>query len=667
MHIYPNFRLTLLNINQISLMRMKKIFLSAIGLLSVAAAVNAQTTILTQDFESGSPPSGWTRTQNTPSVGFEFGTALGSSYFPISAHTRYAVSNDDAHDDNSTAANVADRDRLISPAMDLTPYASSGVVATFAYISPGNYGSTAHVEVSTDGGTTWTNVSTLTPSAAWATANVSLSAYTGSSSVLMCFRHNDNGYWADGFGVDDVTVKSLASNDAAVLSVNNGPFMAAGSVNIEADVMNAGAGTISSVTLEYSIDGGAYVSASMTGLSIASLATSTLTHPTAATLTVGSHNVCVRTTTVNGTTDPVTSNNESCSSISVLSSIPTKRTILEDHTGAWCQFCPDGTVVAEEVKTTYANAIVVAVHNSDAMDIPDGNTISAEYISGYPGGTIDHFYWTDNSSVEQNRGEWVGRVGDRLDMVAPVSVSMSNASYNAATREFTCDVNANWVGSASGDLRLNLYVLEDNCTGTGTGWNQVNYYNTVAGHPYYGAGNPIVGFVHNDVLRAMAGGAWGQSGSVPASVNDGDVSTHTFTTTFDASWDIAEIKIVAVVQRYDSDPNNREIFNSFEEDFEVLTGIDNEVVNGAYVAPNPFNESTSINFTLLAASEVNVTVMDLQGRTVANLFNGNMGSGAQQVMWNGTADNGASAANGVYMVRIQTGEHTLVQKVVLNR
>src|SRR5689334_534583 len=87
--------------------------------------VFSQTIILTEDFEVGFPPTGWNRTQNTPSIGWDFGLSLGSVYVNIPPHTRYACSNDDAHDDNSHLVNVADVDRLISPTFDLTPYSST--------------------------------------------------------------------------------------------------------------------------------------------------------------------------------------------------------------------------------------------------------------------------------------------------------------------------------------------------------------------------------------------------------------------------------------------------------------------------------------------------------------------------------------------------------------
>jgi len=100
-------------------------------LVLVTLPCGGQTLVLSEDFEGTIPPTGWSRSQNTPSVGWVFGTDLGSQFFAIPSHSTYAASNDDANDDNTTNLNLADQDRLISPVLDLTPYASTGVILEF--------------------------------------------------------------------------------------------------------------------------------------------------------------------------------------------------------------------------------------------------------------------------------------------------------------------------------------------------------------------------------------------------------------------------------------------------------------------------------------------------------------------------------------------------------
>jgi len=65
--------------------------------------------------------------------------------------------------------------------------------------------------------------------------------------------------------------------------------------------------------------------------------------------------------------------------------------------------------------------------------------------------------------------------------------------------------------------------------------------------------------------------------------------------------------------------------------------------------PNPFNPSTTINFTLARSSEVNLTVYDLNGRKVAELLNGNnFTQGSHNLSFDAS-----NLASGVYIYRLK--------------
>jgi len=65
--------------------------------------------------------------------------------------------------------------------------------------------------------------------------------------------------------------------------------------------------------------------------------------------------------------------------------------------------------------------------------------------------------------------------------------------------------------------------------------------------------------------------------------------------------------------------------------------------------PNPFNPSTTINFTLARSSEVNLTVYDLNGRKVAELLNGNnFTQGSHDLSFDAS-----NLASGVYIYRLK--------------
>jgi hypothetical protein len=81
-------------------------------------------------------------------------------------------------------------------------------------------------------------------------------------------------------------------------------------------------------------------------------------------------------------------------------------------------------------------------------------------------------------------------------------------------------------------------------------------------------------------------------------------------------------------------------------------------LNNAY--PNPFNPTTTLNFSVPSDMNVTLAVYDMRGRLVDELVNDVHGRGIHQVVWN--ADQYAS---GVYMVRLITGSTMQVQKIML--
>lgn len=66
-----------------------------------------------------------------------------------------------------------------------------------------------------------------------------------------------------------------------------------------------------------------------------------------------------------------------------------QKVLIEEHTGAWCGWCPDGHVVLGDVLANHPEAIGVMVHNNDGMDCAGGNTLSAFYVSGFPTATLN--------------------------------------------------------------------------------------------------------------------------------------------------------------------------------------------------------------------------------------------------------------------------------------
>ncbi|MCF8241654.1 MAG: T9SS type A sorting domain-containing protein [Melioribacteraceae bacterium] len=83
---------------------------------------------------------------------------------------------------------------------------------------------------------------------------------------------------------------------------------------------------------------------------------------------------------------------------------------------------------------------------------------------------------------------------------------------------------------------------------------------------------------------------------------------------------------------------------------------------GAY--PNPFNPSTTIEYTLKKDSPVTLKVYDILGSEVATLVNREEPAGRYSVIFNAAAINGG-LPSGVYIYRFQAGEYSDVKKMLL--
>jgi hypothetical protein len=84
-------------------------------------------------------------------------------------------------------------------------------------------------------------------------------------------------------------------------------------------------------------------------------------------------------------------------------------------------------------------------------------------------------------------------------------------------------------------------------------------------------------------------------------------------------------------------------------------------------APNPFNPSTTIQFSVPEgkAGTVSLKVYDVRGRLVRSLVDATKDAGTYTVFWDGTNENGQKVSSGVYFYRMTAGSFTQTRKMVM--
>lgn len=81
------------------------------------------------------------------------------------------------------------------------------------------------------------------------------------------------------------------------------------------------------------------------------------------------------------------------------------------------------------------------------------------------------------------------------------------------------------------------------------------------------------------------------------------------------------------------------------------------------VAPNPFNSTTELSYELKTNEEVNITVTDLLGRNMGNVFNGKNTAGTHTVNLD---RNALGLNNGIYFLNVEIGKQSFVKKIMVN-
>jgi endoglucanase len=81
--------------------------------------------------------------------------------------------------------------------------------------------------------------------------------------------------------------------------------------------------------------------------------------------------------------------------------------------------------------------------------------------------------------------------------------------------------------------------------------------------------------------------------------------------------------------------------------------------------PNPFNDQTTIPIMLAQAQKIQLSVYDLRGNLVKNLYSGAMPRGLNEIRWDGTNNFGLTVAAGTYYYQLFTNSTKVVTKAML--
>jgi len=348
----------------------------------------------------------------------------------------------------------------------------------------------------------------------------------------------------------------------------------------------------------------------------------------------------------------------------------TKKVMMEDYTGIHCQYCPDGTVILEDLQSQNpTNCLPVAIHcgiYEPSTSVLNSGTVGAALVTasgltGYPAGAVDRKI-VSGGAFAQNRGQWAGSFATRSAMTPPVTISFTNLKATSAT-DYSFDLNVKFTAAptASVPMVANVYVIEDSIPATGA----LAQTNEPAGP--HGGQNPLQNWYHNRTFRkALSGDAWGYTDIIPASVTVGTTYTKHITFSADASWIHKNMKMVAyVAYNGTAASDQKEIVNAEQANLGAVwpTSVANVTnVNITSTYPNPATTTDVINVEYNAEQSGMVTmkVLNAIGQVVATPYNSNEVRGIHTIQWKASEHN---LPAGLYFMQVSTASGSAVSKV----
>ncbi len=101
---------------------------------------------------------------------------------------------------------------------------------------------------------------------------------------------------------------------------------------------------------------------------------------------------------------------------------------------------------------------------------------------------------------------------------------------------------------------------------------------------------------------------------------------------------------------------------TYTDEYEVSPQVSNIKVTNF---PNPFNPSTTISYSIPESGEVEVSIFNIRGQRVKQLYKGYKSQGGYILKWDGTDEHNRTVATGVYFTVVKTEREQRSNKMLL--
>lgn len=237
----------------------------------------------------------------------------------------------------------------------------------------------------------------------------------------------------------------------------------------------------------------------------------------------------------------------------------TQKLLIELFSSAVCPTCPDADYKFRNFVNLYPDRVYGAsIHSADAMSINMFQTCDSMLdVTAFSSGSFNRLPYNGISVLPKT--QWVSSnvVNTCLQKTAKCGLKITS---RLSGNDLTCTVTTGFAQQLNGDYRLTVYLVEDSVSGNSSGYNQANYYNTTVGNPFYNLGNPIIGYIHNEVLRKVLTPNKGASISPTNSIAANSAISMNFKTNV-SPYNTSNLYIVAFINKLGTTTTTHEILN----------------------------------------------------------------------------------------------------------
>jgi hypothetical protein len=568
---------------------------------ATTAFAQGQSTIYSENFNNGIP-SGWTQVTNATDGGFQAGSAssMSSQYFTITNPGSNIV----ATNDDDCNCNKAD-EYLITDTMDLSNYSSLHATFKSFFYGATYSGATEAAEFlyTTNGGSSWTSLADIDPAADWTSQWIDISAACGNSNVQFAFNYQDGGGWLYGLGIDDFAIFAPYNFDIAVESLdmfstvglNNAPF------TIEGTIKNYGGTTISSLALNYSVNGGTAATDNLSGLSIAPYGTYTFSHNTnwnpGAT---GNYDVAIWASSLNGGNDQNNGNDTLNTTIEVVTATADRVVLAEEFTSSTCAPCAS-------FNPGYKQLLDANNANTSGTQL-----VSVKYQMNWPSPGNDPAYNSEGAARRVLYG--ISGVPDVVYSGANIPTSQGaidavmgipalaelEAEWSATGNYIQCDVTAEALADLGNNVSLHMAMIEKEIA---------HNVQTNGETTFYHVFRKFMDGSNGHAMGAMtAGNTYTHYANSTITVNSAPAQG-----SFDFWVGANNMDIIVWLQ----DMSNGEVLQAAYAEY-TTSSVDEMENFAKYIAifPNPANEVAGVEIELMDRTEVAINMVNAMGQTV---------------------------------------------------